>query len=57
MNRTKIIYLPNYKDWFEIIKQDGNRVLIDFYGKSIVYNILGVEGIQIIKNEKDEKII
>ena len=48
MERTKTIYLPNYKDWFDIIKQDGNRVLIDFYGKQIVYNILGVEGIQII---------
>jgi hypothetical protein len=48
MERTKIIYLPAYKDWFDIIKQDGNRVLIDFYGKSIVYNILGVQGIQII---------
>lgn len=48
MKRTKIIYLPAYDDWFDIIKQDGSRVLIDFYGKQIVYNILGVIGIQIV---------
>ena len=48
MERSKKIYIPNYEDWFDIIKQDGNRVLIDFYGKPIVYNILGIEGIQII---------
>ena len=48
MERTKIIYIPNYNDWFDIIKQDGNRVLIDFYGKPICYNISGVEGIQIV---------
>lgn len=40
------IYLPNYKDWFEVIKKEGNRVLIDFYGKKIVYNIIGIEGIR-----------
>lgn len=48
MERSKKIYIPNYKDWFDIIKQDGNRVLIDFYRKPIVYNILGIEGIQIV---------
>jgi hypothetical protein len=46
--RTKIIYIPVYEDWFDIIKQDGNRVLIDFYGKSFVYNFLGVEGVEIV---------
>jgi hypothetical protein len=46
--RTKIIYIPAYDDWFDILKQDGNRVLIDFYGKSFVYNILGVEGVKIV---------
>ena len=46
--RTKIIYIPAYEDWFDILKQDVNRVLIDFYGKSFVYNILGVEGIKIV---------
>ncbi len=40
------IYLPTYKDWFQIIKQEGNRVLIDFYGKQIVYNISGTQGIK-----------
>lgn len=44
----KKIFIPNYKDWFGIIKQDGNRFLIDFYGKKICYNILGIEGIEII---------
>lgn len=42
------VFIPVYKNWFHIINQDGNRVLIDFYGKQICYNILGVEGIQII---------
>lgn len=44
----KKVFIPAYNDWFVIVKQDGNRVLIDFDGKTFVYNILGVEGIQII---------
>ena len=46
--RTKIIYIPVYEDWFDILKKDGNRVLIDFYGKAFVYNILGIEGVKIV---------
>ena len=39
----KKVFIPTYKKWFEILKKDGNYASIDFNGKQITYNIIGLE--------------
>jgi hypothetical protein len=37
------VFIPNYNNWFTILERNGNFAKIDFYGKKIVFNILGYE--------------
>lgn len=37
------VFIPKYNNWFTILERNGNFAKIDFYGKKIVFNILGYQ--------------
>jgi hypothetical protein len=37
------VFIPKYNNWFTILERNGNFAKIDFYGKKIVFNIIGYE--------------